>query len=116
MGRFAAAHRSRCKAFTVSRLPNEVMALYPYQVSGGMQQRVTIATELALRPALVVLVEPTTALDADVQREIVSILQTMRNKHNTSYLLISHDIHLVRSLADRVGVMQAGRIVETGET
>jgi ABC-type dipeptide/oligopeptide/nickel transport system ATPase component len=92
------------------------MALYPYPVSGGMQQRVTIATELALRPALVVLVEPTTALDADVQREIVSILQTMRNKHNTSYLLISHDIHLVCSLADRVGVMQAGRIVETGET
>lgn len=64
----------------MSRLPNEVMALYPYQVSGGMQQRVTIATELALRPALVILVEPPTAVDARVKREIVSILQTMRNK------------------------------------
>ena len=82
----------------------------------GMQQRVTIATELALRPALVILVEPPTAVDARVKRRSSPSCKRCATKHNTSYLLISHDIHLVRSLADRVGVLQAGRIGETGET
>ncbi|NTG04870.1 ABC transporter ATP-binding protein [Agrobacterium rhizogenes] len=96
--------------------PEQVVDLYPHQISGGMQQRVTIAMAVALQPSLIVLDEPTTALDANVQAEIVAILQNLRGNFDASFLLISHDIRLMRQLADRVGVMQAGRLVETGRT
>jgi len=96
--------------------PERVIDLYPHQISGGMQQRVTIAMAVALQPSLIVLDEPTTALDANAQAEIVSILQNLRSNFDASFLLISHDIRLMHQLADRVGVMQAGRLVETGRT
>jgi peptide/nickel transport system ATP-binding protein len=98
------------------RNPNVVLKQYPHQISGGMQQRVLIAMAIALKPSLVVLDEPTTALDASVQSEIIAILGELRRDHDTAFLLISHDIHLVQQLANRVAVMQDGRIVETGPT
>ncbi|MER9917139.1 MULTISPECIES: ABC transporter ATP-binding protein [unclassified Mesorhizobium] len=94
--------------------PERVLDLYPHELSGGMQQRANIAIAIALDPSLLVLDEPTTALDASVQSEIVAILQDLRRDHQTSVLLISHDINMVRRACDRVAVMQSGTVVESG--
>ncbi|MER9656559.1 ABC transporter ATP-binding protein [Mesorhizobium sp. M0152] len=94
--------------------PERVLRLYPHELSGGMQQRANIAIAIALDPSLLVLDEPTTALDASVQSEIIAILDDLRREHRTSILLISHDINLIRRSCDRVSVMQAGVVVETG--
>ncbi|MDX8466541.1 ABC transporter ATP-binding protein [Mesorhizobium sp. VK23B] len=94
--------------------PERVLDLYPHELSGGMQQRANIAIAIALDPALLVLDEPTTALDASVQSEIIAILDDLRREHKTSILLISHDINLIRRSCDRVAVMQSGTVVESG--
>ncbi|TKB12971.1 MAG: ABC transporter ATP-binding protein [Mesorhizobium sp.] len=94
--------------------PERVLDLYPHELSGGMQQRANIAIAIALDPALLVLDEPTTALDASVQSEVIAILDDLRREHKTSILLISHDINLIRRSCDRVAVMQSGTVVETG--
>jgi peptide/nickel transport system ATP-binding protein len=95
--------------------PEQVLDLYPHELSGGMQQRANIAIAIALDPSLLMLDEPTTALDASVQSEIIAILDDLRRDHKTSILLISHDINLIRRSCDRVAVMQAGTVVETGD-
>jgi len=95
--------------------PERVLDLYPHELSGGMQQRANIAIAIALDPALLVLDEPTTALDASVQSEVIAILDDLRREHKTSILLISHDINMIRRSCDRVAVMQAGAIVESGD-
>ncbi|MDX8481957.1 ABC transporter ATP-binding protein [Mesorhizobium sp. VK24D] len=94
--------------------PERVLDLYPHELSGGMQQRANIAIAIALDPALLVLDEPTTALDASVQSEVIAILDDLRRDHKTSILLISHDINLIRRSCDRVAVMQSGVVVESG--
>ncbi|KUM27255.1 peptide ABC transporter ATP-binding protein [Mesorhizobium loti] len=94
--------------------PERVLDQYPHELSGGMQQRANIAIAIALDPALLVLDEPTTALDASVQSEVIAILDDLRREHKTSILLISHDINLIRRSCDRVAVMQSGTVVETG--
>lgn len=94
--------------------PERVLRLYPHELSGGMQQRANIAIAIALDPALLILDEPTTALDASVQSEIVAILADLRRSHQTSILLISHDIDLVKRCCERVAVMQSGAVVESG--
>ncbi|CDX16325.1 putative peptide transport fused subunits of ABC superfamily: ATP-binding components [Mesorhizobium plurifarium] len=94
--------------------PERVLDLYPHELSGGMQQRANIAIAIALDPALLVLDEPTTALDASVQSEVIAILNDLRRDHKTSILLISHDINLIRRSCDRVAVMQSGAVVESG--
>ncbi len=94
--------------------PERVLRLYPHELSGGMQQRANIAIAIALDPSLLVMDEPTTALDASVQSEIIAILDDLRREHRTSILLISHDINLIRRSCDRVAVMQAGSVVESG--
>lgn len=94
--------------------PDRVMDLYPHELSGGMQQRANIAIAIALDPSLLVLDEPTTALDASVQSEIIAILSDLRKDHKTSVLLISHDINMIRRSCDRVAVMQSGTVVESG--
>ncbi|AZO19345.1 ABC transporter ATP-binding protein [Mesorhizobium sp. M1E.F.Ca.ET.045.02.1.1] len=94
--------------------PERVLDLYPHELSGGMQQRANIAIAIALNPSLLVLDEPTTALDASVQSEVIAILDDLRREHKTSILLISHDINLIRRSCDRVAVMQSGTVVETG--
>ena len=94
--------------------PLRVMDRYPFQLSGGMQQRVVIAMALACDPKLLVLDEPTTGLDATVEAEVLDLVRVLRKESNAAVLLIAHNLGIIRSLCDRVGVMYAGRIVEEG--
>jgi len=95
--------------------PARVMQSYPHELSGGMRQRVLIALSLLLEPELLILDEPTTALDILTQRAIIDVLRDLREKLNFSMLFVSHDLSLAAELADRVATMYAGRIVEYGD-
>ncbi|MGW1342977.1 ABC transporter ATP-binding protein [Kribbella sp. NPDC002412] len=94
--------------------PERVMDCYPHELSGGMRQRVLIAMSLLLEPELLILDEPTTALDILTQRSVVDVLHEVRERLGFSMIFISHDLSLAAELADRVATMYAGRIVETG--
>ena len=85
---------------------------YPHQLSGGMRQRICLAIAFACHPKLVIADEPTTALDVTIQKQIMELLKERKEKKNTSILLITHDLALVREVADRVVVMYGGRVVE----
>jgi peptide/nickel transport system ATP-binding protein len=97
-------------------LPGRLMKAYPHQMSGGQLQRCMIAMALACSPGLLVADEPTTALDVTVQREILNLLAELSRDENLSVLMITHNLGIVSDLADRVCVMQNGRIVEEGAT
>lgn len=94
--------------------PRKIMSSYPHELSGGMKQRVMIAQALACDPDLLIADEPTTALDVTIQARILELIQEMQKKRGMAVLYITHDLSLVREFADRIAVMYAGRIVETG--
>ena len=95
--------------------PKRVMDRYPHQLSGGMQQRVVIAMALAGDPKLLVLDEPTTGLDATVEAEVLDLVRALRHETDAAILLIAHNLGVIRSMCDRVGVMYAGKIIEEGD-
>lgn len=96
--------------------PEQRAGAYPFELSGGMQQRVLIATAIAGRPKLLIADEPTTALDPTVQAEILDLLCYLQAEYQMALLLITHDIGVVAEMADRVMVMYTGKIVESGST
>ena len=94
--------------------PGRVMQRYPHELSGGMAQRVVIAMALASDPALLILDEPTTALDATVEAEVLDLVSALRTEFSTSVLFISHNLAVIAKMCDRVGVLYAGELVEEG--
>jgi peptide/nickel transport system ATP-binding protein len=94
--------------------PDSVMSRYPHQLSGGMQQRVVIAMALAKDPALLILDEPTTGLDATVEAEVLDLVSRLQAELHTSVLFISHNLGVISKMCSRVGVLYAGRLVEEG--
>jgi oligopeptide/dipeptide ABC transporter ATP-binding protein len=111
-----AAQRRATELLAEVRLPDPESAVraYPHQFSGGMRQRIAIAIALACRPKLLIADEPTTALDVTVQAGILRLLDRLRRENDLSVVLITHDLGVMSSIADRVSIFYAGRVVESG--
>ena len=95
--------------------PEERLGAFPHQFSGGMRQRVMIAMAVACNPKLLIADEPTTALDVTVQAQVLNLMRQLRERLNTALLFVSHDLGVIAEIADRVVVMYAGKVVETGD-
>lgn len=111
---------ARAKAIEILKLislpnPEENMKRYPHQLSGGMRQRVMIAMALICNPKILFADEPTTALDVTIQAQIMELMNSLKDKLNTSIVLITHDMGVVANMAERIYVMYAGKIVEHGD-
>jgi peptide/nickel transport system ATP-binding protein len=96
--------------------PDEIANKYPYELSGGMRQRIVISLAMSNEPKLLIADEPTTALDVTIQAEILNLMKELVSKRNTAILLITHDFSVVRSVSDKVCVMYGGKILEQGNT
>jgi oligopeptide transport system ATP-binding protein len=114
----AAEERDRraCAALEGVALDPAMRNRYPHEFSGGQRQRIAIARTMVLKPDLVILDEPTSALDRTIQKQIVDLLRALQDAHDLTYVFISHDLAVVRALADTVMVMQYGKVVEAGLT
>ena len=110
----ASARRRALVLLDAVGLPERVLRQYPHELSGGMLQRVMIAAALMADPVLLLADEPTTALDVTTQAEIVALLRDLQARFGTALLFVTHDLELAAVIADRVAVMYAGRIIETG--
>jgi peptide/nickel transport system ATP-binding protein len=111
-----AALRAQCEALArMVGLPVELLDRFPHQLSGGQKARVGIARAIAVEPDLLVLDEPTAALDVSVQAVVLNLLQELKARLRMSYLFVSHDLHVVRLLCDRALVMRGGKMVEEGD-
>lgn len=97
-------------------LTERFAAAYPHQLSGGQRQRISILRALAVRPDVVVADEPVSALDVSIQAQILNLLDELRREYNLTYLFVSHDLRVIYNIADRVGVMYAGKLMELGKT
>src|SRR5712675_697214 len=95
-------------------IPRSRLRSYPHELSGGMRQRVMIAMALATDPEIIIMDEPTTALDVVVQRDILAQIMRLRNKFGFSVIFITHDLSLLLEIADSIAIMYAGHIVEMG--
>jgi peptide/nickel transport system ATP-binding protein len=98
------------------RDPERVLRSYPHQLSGGMRQRVLIAAAFALEPKIIVADEPTTALDVTVQKQILRLMRQMQEAHGTAVIFVTHDLGVVAQICDRVTLLFAGAVVESGPT
>jgi peptide/nickel transport system ATP-binding protein len=98
------------------REPQRVLQLYPHEISGGMRQRVLIAMAFACDPSLVIADEPTTALDVTVQRQVLQLVERLRQRHGAAVLFITHDLGVVAKICRTMTVLHAGRVLEEGET
>ena len=103
------------KVLTDLGLPEEVLNMYPHELSGGMKQRVIIATAYALRPELIIADEPVTALDVVSVREVLQTLVDLRDKYNVTIILVAHDMAVHAEVDDRIAIMYAGKVVEIGD-
>ena len=99
---------------TLVRLPVAFLSKYPHELSGGQKQRVAIARALAADPKIIVLDEPTSALDVSVQKTVVDLLLDLRRTLGLTYVIISHDLSLMRNFCSQIAIMHKGRIVEQG--
>ncbi len=97
-------------------LGKNALELYPHQFSGGQRQRIAIARALVLKPKLLIADEPVSALDASIQAQIINLLRNLKKQRDLTILFISHDLNVIRYLADRVGVMHNGEILEENTT
>jgi len=98
----------------IVELPSKVLMMYPHELSGGMKQRVTVAIAISLRPKLLIADEPTSALDVGIQRQVMETVTGLVRDMNLSMVLIGHDMGLMAQSVDRLAVMYAGRMMETG--
>jgi dipeptide transport system ATP-binding protein len=113
----AAAYTKAIEMLNLVGIPNpkERMKQYPHQFSGGMRQRIVIAIALICEPELLIADEPTTALDVTIQAQILELFEEIQEKMGVSIILITHDLGVVAKIADRIAVMYAGKIIETGD-
>ena len=97
-------------------LPEDALHRYPNEFSGGQLQRISIARAIAMKPSIIICDEPVSALDVSIQAQVINLLMDLQKMRNITYIFITHDISLVKRIADKVAVMQNGQIVEQGTT
>jgi peptide/nickel transport system ATP-binding protein len=114
--RDALARAEELLAEVAIREPRRVLELYPHEISGGMRQRVLIAMAFACDPSLVIADEPTTALDVTVQRQVLQLVERLRQRHGAAILFVTHDLGVVAKICGTMTVLHAGRVLEDGET